>query len=71
MLIAAFILLLWSTPSFSVTNSVWVAHYPNTTSHCTWWIDLKYPKACSEVLLENMISINKFRKWARSEVFLA
>ncbi|KAK4096007.1 carbohydrate-binding module family 50 protein, partial [Parathielavia hyrcaniae] len=36
---------------------------PNTTTYCTWWVDLTTPVACSTILSENAITLETFRRW--------
>ncbi|KAF5482996.1 LysM domain-containing protein [Colletotrichum siamense] len=36
---------------------------PNTTSYCTWWVDLTTAKTCSVLLSENAIDLVSFRRW--------
>lgn len=43
---------------------------PNTTSYCTWWVDLTTAKTCSTLLSENAIDLVSFRRWVRLSSFL-
>ena len=36
---------------------------PNTTTWCSWWADLKVATACSDLLSENLITLEQFRRW--------
>ncbi|KAK1688370.1 hypothetical protein BDP55DRAFT_692457 [Colletotrichum godetiae] len=36
---------------------------PNTTTYCTWWVDLTAAKTCSALLSENAIDLVSFRRW--------
>ncbi|KAK2029532.1 LysM domain-containing protein [Colletotrichum zoysiae] len=36
---------------------------PNTSSYCTWWVDLTSAKSCSTLLSENTIDLVSFRRW--------
>jgi len=41
---------------------------PNTTKHCSWWLDLKSAKNCADILADNTISLDTFRRWVRETV---
>jgi hypothetical protein len=36
---------------------------PNTTSYCTWWMDVKTDTTCSNALADNQITLEEFRRW--------
>lgn len=36
---------------------------PNTTSFCTWWVDLTAPATCASVISENAITLEQFQRW--------
>jgi hypothetical protein len=38
---------------------------PNTTTYCSWWVDLTTPEACSTVLSDNGVTLEAFRRWVR------
>ncbi|KAH6688889.1 hypothetical protein F5X68DRAFT_254710 [Plectosphaerella plurivora] len=40
-----------------------LAFDPNTTTHCSWWVDLSAAATCSTVLSENAITLESFRRW--------
>jgi hypothetical protein len=40
-----------------------LTHDPNTTTFCTWWVDLQSARTCSSVLSENAITLEQFRRW--------
>ncbi|RSL51422.1 hypothetical protein CEP51_015207 [Fusarium floridanum] len=35
----------------------------NTTEYCTWWHDYDDKISCDELLSDNMIDIDQFRRW--------
>ncbi|KAI0545559.1 hypothetical protein F4679DRAFT_560910 [Xylaria curta] len=39
---------------------------PNTTSYCTWWINLTISQSCDTLLSDNLITLDTFRGWARA-----
>ncbi|TEA19540.1 LysM domain-containing protein [Colletotrichum sidae] len=47
-------------------SSLSLTYDPNTTSYCTWWVDLTSAKACSTLLSDNAIDMVSFRRWNRS-----
>ncbi|XXH02269.1 hypothetical protein Hte_008638 [Hypoxylon texense] len=47
-----------STPSLS--------YDPNTTSYCTWWVDLTTTVSCTSLLSDNLITLDTFRRWPSS-----
>lgn len=70
-------LLLGISPLFQVALGVAVARIaprdevpgfsydPDTTSYCSWWVDLVNPAACGTILSENAITLETFRRWVR------
>ncbi|KAM7198759.1 hypothetical protein V8F20_006074 [Naviculisporaceae sp. PSN 640] len=36
---------------------------PNTTSYCSWWVDLEGSITCSAFATENGITLDQFRRW--------
>ena len=40
-----------------------LAFDPATTSYCSWWIDYDGSMTCQEVLDDNWIELDAFRRW--------
>lgn len=38
-------------------------HDPNTSPHCTWWLDYDGTETCEEILDWNMITMAQFVRW--------
>lgn len=38
---------------------------PNTTTYCSWWVDLRTFVSCSTLLEDNLIDLDTFRRWVR------
>lgn len=39
----------------------------NTTPHCTWSLDYEAKVPCSDILRENLITIDTFSRWVGSQ----
>ncbi|KAI4858574.1 hypothetical protein F4820DRAFT_442209 [Hypoxylon rubiginosum] len=40
-----------------------LSYDPNTTSYCTWWVDLTTTVSCTSLLSDNLITLDTFRRW--------
>ncbi|KAG8670658.1 hypothetical protein FPOAC2_07491 [Fusarium poae] len=38
-------------------------HDERTTTDCTWWFDMNEPISCNQLLEDNVITIDQFRRW--------
>jgi hypothetical protein len=38
----------------------------NTTKDCTWWLDYDKSQDCAQMLAENWIDLDVFRRWVSS-----
>jgi hypothetical protein len=36
---------------------------PNSTTWCSWWADMNVARDCSDLLSENGITLEQFRRW--------
>jgi hypothetical protein len=42
-------------------------HDPNTTSYCSWWVDLSSAQSCPSLISDNAITLDTFRRWVTTE----
>ena len=52
-------------------SSPTLTHDPATTSFCTWWVDLSTARSCFDIVTENDITLDAFRRWVRNTILLS